>query len=56
MISFVFRCNFETDYCLWEASAGTQLEWERYRADTAPLIRRPPYDHTTRSQLVCLHK
>ncbi|CAF4932046.1 unnamed protein product, partial [Rotaria magnacalcarata] len=25
--------------------------WERYRANILPFDRRPPYDHTTRSQL-----
>ena len=32
---------------------GSQLSWERYRADAIPYQQRPPYDHTTRSQHVC---
>ncbi|CAF4840990.1 unnamed protein product, partial [Rotaria sp. Silwood1] len=45
------RCNFEADLCSWEPSAGTPLNWERYRANAIPYDQRPPYDHTTRSQL-----
>ncbi|CAF4821317.1 unnamed protein product, partial [Rotaria sp. Silwood2] len=45
------RCNFETDSCSWEPSAGSPLEWQRYRTNALPYDRRPPYDHTTRSQL-----
>ncbi|CAF4902454.1 unnamed protein product, partial [Rotaria magnacalcarata] len=29
----------------------SELMWERYRANILPFDRRPPYDHTTRSQL-----
>jgi hypothetical protein len=44
------RCDFEKDNCLWYVSAGSQLMWERYRANVLPYQQRPPYDHTTRSQ------
>jgi hypothetical protein len=53
MINFDFRCDFERDNCLWDVSIGSQLSWERYRADVIPYQQRPPYDHTTRSQRVC---
>ncbi|CAF1456361.1 unnamed protein product, partial [Rotaria sordida] len=45
------RCDFETDSCSWEPSSGSEIEWERYRVNAMPYSRRPPYDHTTRSQL-----
>jgi hypothetical protein len=35
-------------------SAGSELKWERYRGDALSFNHRPPYDHTTRTQLVCL--
>jgi hypothetical protein len=47
-----FRCDFEKDFCRWETATGSQLFFERYRADTSLFQRRPPYDHTTRTQLV----
>ncbi|CAF5027780.1 unnamed protein product, partial [Rotaria sp. Silwood1] len=45
------RCDFETDFCLWKPTTDSQLEWKRYRVNAIPYDRRPPYDHTTRSQL-----
>lgn len=52
ILFFYFRCDFEGDNCLWDVSFGSQLAWERYRADVLPLQQRPPYDHSTRSQNV----
>ena len=53
ILNFPCRCDFEKDNCLWDVSIGSQLSWERYRADVLPYSQRPPYDHTTRSQRVC---
>jgi hypothetical protein len=53
MFYLEFRCDFEKDNCLWETSYGSQLSWERYRADAIPYYQRPPYDHTKLSQIVC---
>ncbi|CAF0718676.1 unnamed protein product [Adineta steineri] len=45
------RCDFEAGSCSWENSSGSELMWERYRANALSFQHRPPYDHTTRSLL-----
>ncbi|CAF1046788.1 unnamed protein product [Didymodactylos carnosus] len=45
------RCDFEESLGMWEPTAETQLNWERYRVDSRPFQARPPYDHTKQSHL-----
>lgn len=40
-------CDFETDMCSWQNTAGDQFDWKRDSGGTPSLGTGPTTDHTT---------